>query len=237
VLEAARRRVAPALPGTRAREPVDAAPRGQWWVSQPAVAGQSEAAVAQGDHRPRADLVAARLAQSAEPLMVARLESAVALVAAVAGVAVAAPLAAVAEQAVIPAAAAQEVVAAAPAGAVEQVVIPAAAAAQEVVAAAPAGAAEQVVIPAVAAAQEVAAVVPVAAVAEVAVAALAGAERELEAAALDAASAELGVDRAAAVASSPSHVRFVVLAQPGARRQTARPGSIQRPRLTGWSQR
>ena len=74
-----------------------AAPKEQWRVSQPAAVAQSEAAVAQGDHRPRADLVAARLAQSAEPLMVARLESAVAPVAAVAEIAAAAPAAAAAQ--------------------------------------------------------------------------------------------------------------------------------------------
>ena len=49
------------------------APKEQWWVSQPAAVAQSEAAVAQGDHRPRADLVAARSLEAAEPLMAAPL--------------------------------------------------------------------------------------------------------------------------------------------------------------------
>jgi hypothetical protein len=52
---------------------VRVAPKEQWWVSQPAAVAQSEAAVAQGDHRPRADLVAARSLEAAEPLMAAPL--------------------------------------------------------------------------------------------------------------------------------------------------------------------
>ena len=77
-----------------------AAPKEQWRVSQPAAVAQSEAAVAQGDHRPRADLVAARSLEAAEPLMAARPAPAAAPVAAVAELAVAAPAAA---EVVIPA--------------------------------------------------------------------------------------------------------------------------------------
>jgi hypothetical protein len=78
----------------RAKEPVGVAPREQWRVSQPAGVGRSAAAVAEGDQRPpRADLVAARLAQSAEPLMAARPAPAAPPVAA-AAVAAAAPAAA-----------------------------------------------------------------------------------------------------------------------------------------------
>ena len=73
---------------------MDAAPKEQWRVSQPAAVAQSEAAVAQGDHRPRADLVAARSLEAAEPLMAARPAPAAAPVAAVAELAVAAPAAA-----------------------------------------------------------------------------------------------------------------------------------------------
>ena len=76
---------------------MDAAPKAQWRVSQPAAVAQSEAAVAQGDHRPRADLVAARSRAAAEPLMAARPAPAAAPVAAVAEVAVAAPAAAAAQ--------------------------------------------------------------------------------------------------------------------------------------------
>ena len=74
--------------------------REQWRVSQPAAVAQWEAAVAQRDQRPRADLVAGRSLEAAELLMAAG--PAAAPVAAVAELVAAAPAAAAAEV-VIPA--------------------------------------------------------------------------------------------------------------------------------------
>jgi len=69
---------------------VRAAPKEQWRVSQPAAVAQSEAAVAQGDDRPRAGLVAVRSLEAAGPVMAARPVPAAAPVAVVPAVAVAA---------------------------------------------------------------------------------------------------------------------------------------------------
>ena len=76
--------------------------REQWRVSQPAAVAQWEAAVAQRDQRPRADLVAGRSLEAAELLMAAGPAGAAAPVAAVAELVAAAPAAAAAEV-VIPA--------------------------------------------------------------------------------------------------------------------------------------